>query len=156
MENLPSPDDSITLETSRGQIKIIPLYFDAIEGWEIKRQLRFYLESEEGEKGALLRKQFTLRVLAYATAIENDSKIRLDGGDANTVNAVLENWKNIEATFNHVLSYNGIDPEMGGEVDAQATKIGAAMGEGFWAQCLSMMSPLIEQYVKAEAEKVAE
>ena len=153
MANLPISDDSITLETSRGQIKVTPLYFDAIEGWEIKRQLRFYLESEEDDKGAMLRKRFTLRVLAYADVSEGENAVRLNGDN---VNALLENWKNIEATFNHVLSHNGIDAEMSGEVDKQAIKIGVAMGEGFWAQCMAMMNPLIEQYVKAESEKVTE
>ena len=153
MNELPNPDFSITLETSRGPIKVIPIHFDAIEGWEIKKQLKFYLESSEDEKGALLRKRFTLRVLSYAEIIEGNNSFRLNSID--DVNARLENWMNIQAVFNHVLEFNGIEPEMAAEVDAQAAKIGVAMGEGFWAQCLSMMNPLIEQYVKSEAEKAA-
>jgi hypothetical protein len=152
MKELPTIDDSIALETSRGQIKAHPLFFDAVEGWEIKRQLRFYLESEEGEAGAALRKRFTLRVLAYAAIVEDGAEKRL-AGDAAEVNRVLEKWTNIQAVFDRVLTFNGIDPEMESEVDAQASKIGAAMGQGFWTQCVSMMEPMIAQYVAIESEK---
>jgi hypothetical protein len=151
MTELPMQDDSITLQTRRGPIKVTPLYFDAIEGWEIKRQLRFYLESEEGEKGSTLRRLFTLHVLKFCAVEWNGESSKLI--DANSVNTSMESWKNINATFNLILSFNGIDPEMSGEVDAQAMKIGAVMGQGFWAQCVSMMGPMIEQYVNQEADK---
>jgi hypothetical protein len=151
-QELALPDGSVTLETSRGKIKAFPLMMDAMEGWEVKRQLRFYRESEDDEKGAALRKKFTLRVLANVGIVEGDKAIELK--DAATVNTVLESWTNINILFNAILDCNGIDPEMQEEIDEQAMKIGAAMGQGFWAQCVNMMQPVIDAYAATNGEEV--
>jgi hypothetical protein len=146
-------DESITIETSRGQFKVTPSYFSAIDGWEMKKQLKFYLESEEDDKGAALRMKFTMRVLSYANFIDDGKPISLNRVDV--VNNSLESWVNVQAVFDAVLKYNGIEPEMAEEVDRQALKVGAMMGQGFWTQCVAMMEPLIETYVKGEADKAS-
>jgi hypothetical protein len=111
-----------------------------MDGWELKRQLREYIESNSPE----FRNNFTLIILSYAQLIREDTYTPLSTYEV--VNDVLESWMNVEIVFNAVLDYNNIDYDLKVERNNQWHFAGEEMAAAFIAATSYMMQPAIEAF----------
>lgn len=93
----------IEIDTSKGSLKIRMSHFPALQGWEIRRQYKEFLESKDAE----FRVNFTLWILNFCYVVNSDgSETEISGVDF--VNSVLEKWQNIDKVIDAILGLNGI------------------------------------------------
>jgi hypothetical protein len=133
---------TIDILTSEGEVRHIRLTkFAAMNGWDLKRQLREYTESTNPE----FRNRFTLIVLSYASLVgEDDSLTQLSSTDV--INDILESWMNVEIVFNAILGYNSIDYTFTVERNKQWQFAGEEMAAAFIAASAYLMKPAIEAF----------
>jgi hypothetical protein len=134
--------NTVDIFNSEGEVKHIKLSkFDAMNGWDLKRQFREYIESTSPE----FRNRFTMTILSYASLIETeDSLIQLSSFDI--ANTVLESWMNVEIVFDAVLDYNNIDRTFTVERNKQWHFAGQEMATAFIAASAYLMKPAIEGF----------
>lgn len=133
--------ETVEIERTGGTARAKVRHFPALTGWEIRRQYREFLESKE----PTFRMAFTVTVLSHACILvqngEGVDEVPLNDVDA--VNALLENWQNVEKVFSAVLGYNGI------KTDAAATErrrwqlAGEDLAAGFLGSVSSMIGPAL-------------
>jgi hypothetical protein len=150
-----NPMDALSdIEVSRsfgpGTVTLKP--FNALDGWELKRQYRDYLASEDPH----FRLTYTVNVLANTTIAISGENMPLN--NPMIINQQLENWQNVEKVFLSALNFNGIktDPADVERVRWQAG--GEDLAKGFLAAVSDLMGPafMLAARNQAEATSAAE
>lgn len=122
-----------------GNLKFVAVeFFSALDGWEI--QLRFLEFAASTDKD--FRRAFTMEVLSYAKVLSGETAYPLstDG----LINNHLETWANVEAVFEGVLRYNGIEPKTHANKPHFWADAGAEMAIGFIAETTKLMGPALQ------------
>ena len=110
----------------------------AMDAWEIQRQYTEFVLSKDPD----YRKQFTMRLLAFAVIKTETGEIPLATSDV--INNHLGNWKNLKEVFDKVLSHNGIDPETHAEKQHYWSHAGAEMAAAFITESVRLIGPLLK------------
>lgn len=126
--------DTLVVQTSSGERTITLHVFPALEGFELDRRYRvdYKLQADR-----YARREYTLAVLTYASYEDQ----RLSTPDA--VDEALENWKNVEAVFQAVLAFNGVDLELAEEKARWFEYAGAELAATFIATTTALMGPFL-------------
>lgn len=141
-------DDILEIVTESGKRQIRLLKFGAMDGWELKHQLKEYTESKDSG----FRINFTMAILSYTEVINEDNTSTRLSNPA-LVNAALESWENLELVFNTVLLHNNIDVKMAIERNKQWIFAGQEMATAFIAATTEYIKPVLEAFNEAKMNR---
>jgi hypothetical protein len=112
-------------------------HFSALDGWELKRQYRDYLSSDDPK----FRTAYTMTVLCYATIESNGDSIRLS--NSIDINEQLECWQNVEKVFYAVLKHNGVQTDPA-EIERLRWKVaGEDLAKAFLGAVSDLIGPAL-------------
>ena len=98
-------------------------HFPAHDGWEIENKLIRFAASDDSK----YRKDYTMRILSYATVLVGENEIPFTTDDV--VDNHLQSWQNVKLIFEEVLRYNGIEPKTHVIEFQNWDMVGAKIGE---------------------------
>lgn len=146
----PNPMDALSeIDVSRsfGDAKVILKAFSALDGWEIKRQYRDYLASDDPN----FRQHYTIAVLANTTIFVGDRDVPLN--NPASINEQLENWQNVEKVFLASLAYNGIKTDPAEVERLRWQTAGEDVAKGFLAAVNDLMGPAFTLAVQSHQDE---
>lgn len=135
--NLMDTLSDIDVTRSFGEAKVTLKPFSALDGWELKRQYRDYLASDDPN----FRQHYTIAVLANTTIFANQHDMPLN--NIATINEQLENWQNVEKVFLAALNFNGIKTDPAEVERMRWQTAGEDVAKGFLAAVNDLMGPAL-------------
>jgi hypothetical protein len=126
--------NQISVTTSAGDRIVTLNVFPALEGFELDRRYRTDYKVQPDRH---VRREYTLAVLSHAEC--NGASL----ATPDHINASLESWKNVEAVFQAVLNFNGVDLELEEEKARWFEYAGSELAATFIATTTQLMGPFL-------------
>lgn len=109
--------------------------FPAMEGWDIHQEFKRFVESDDPQ----FRRDYTLRVLSYATVVLGTERIPL------ATDAIIDNhlrgWQNVKLVFEEILRLNGIEPSAYSVHSAYWEDAAKKFAVSLIAECTLLLGP---------------
>lgn len=126
------------IQTATGTKTLRLTKFKALDGWALQNGFINFAASRDNA----FRKEYTLKILAYAVVVNGEQEIPLST-DA-LIDNHLQTWQNVMTVFEEILSENGIDPKTHADRPDYWSNVGREMATSFLASCSELIKPALE------------